>query len=125
MREFTALGLLDDVRRLGVEIQELRYLTRYGREIWREPRGTAAGYAWPQVAIHRGELQMLLLSKVLERLGPDAVKFDRSLTDLELHEGSVTAQFHQPCRRGCCCRILRPSHRRGWNTLRCASQILS
>lgn len=93
MREFTALGLLDDVRRLGVEIQELRYLTRYGREIWREPRGTAAGYAWPQVAIHRGELQMLLLSKVLERLGPDAVKFDRSLTDLELHENSVTAQF--------------------------------
>ena len=93
MREFTALGLLDDVRRLGVEIQELRYLTRFGREIWREPRGTAAGYAWPQVAIHRGELQMLLLSKVLERVGPDAVKFDRSLTALELHEGSVTARF--------------------------------
>jgi len=33
MREFTALGLLDDMRSIGVEIQELRYLTRYGREI--------------------------------------------------------------------------------------------
>jgi 2-polyprenyl-6-methoxyphenol hydroxylase-like FAD-dependent oxidoreductase len=93
MREFAALGLLDDMRRLGVEIQELRYLTRYGREIWREPRGMAAGYAWPQIAIHRGELQMLLLAKVIERLGPDAVRFDCSLADLELNDGSVTAHF--------------------------------
>jgi len=93
MREFTALGLLDDMRRVGVDIQELRYLTRYGREIWREPRGMAAGYAWPQIAIHRGELQMLLLARVIERLGSDAVRFDRSLADLELNDGSVTAHF--------------------------------
>lgn len=93
MREFTALGLLDDMRRLGVEIQELRYLTRHGREIWREPRGIAAGYSWPQIAIHRGELQMLLLAKVIERLGPDAVRFDRSLAELELNDVSVTAHF--------------------------------
>lgn len=39
MREFTELGLLQDLKRLGVEIEELLYLTRYGREIWREPRG--------------------------------------------------------------------------------------
>ncbi len=93
MREFAALGLLDDMRRIGVEIQDLFYLTRYGREIWREPRGIKAGYNWPQIAVHRGELQMLLLAKVIERLGPDAVKFDRALADLELRDGAVAAKF--------------------------------
>jgi 5-methylphenazine-1-carboxylate 1-monooxygenase len=93
MREFTALGLLGDLRRLGVDIQELRYLTRHGREIWREPRGVAAGYAWPQIAVHRGQLQMLLLAKVIERLGPEAVRFDRTLQSLELHADSVSAAF--------------------------------
>ena len=98
MRELTALGLLDEMCRIGVDMQELVYLTWYGRPIWREPRGLEAGYAWPQIAIHRGRLQMLLLEKVRERLGPDAVTFDHALTDLELHEHSVTAHF--TCRDG-------------------------
>jgi len=92
-RELTALGLLGDVQALGVDIGELVYLTRHGREIWREPRGLAAGYAWPQIAIHRGRLQMILLDRVRERLGPDSVKFDHALSDFELHEGGVTARF--------------------------------
>jgi hypothetical protein len=33
----------------------------------------AAGYAWPQFSIHRGELQMLLLAAVRERMGEAAV----------------------------------------------------
>ena len=82
-RELTELGLLGDLQRIGVDMRALVYLTRYGREIWREPRGLAAGYAWPQIAVHRGRLQMLLLEKVLEGLGPDAVRFDHALTDFE------------------------------------------
>lgn len=93
MRELTELGLLHDLRRLGVEIEELVYLTKYGREIWREPRGLAAGYNWPQVAVHRGELQMLLLERVRERLGADAVQFGHTLKDLEATDQGVTAQF--------------------------------
>jgi len=92
-RELTELGLLEDLQGLGVDIRELVYLTRYGREIWREPRGLAAGYAWPQIAVHRGRLQMLLLEKVLERLGPGSVRFDHALTAFELHDGAVTAHF--------------------------------
>src|SRR5690349_13251930 len=61
MRELTALGLLEDLRAAGIEIDELVYLTKHGKRIWQEPRGLAAGYKWPQVAIHRGALQMLLL----------------------------------------------------------------
>ncbi|MBX6768783.1 MAG: FAD-dependent monooxygenase, partial [Actinomadura rubrobrunea] len=41
---------------------------------WAEPRGTAQGYRWPQYSIHRGELQMILLDAVRERLGADAVR---------------------------------------------------
>ncbi|MGZ3377028.1 MAG: flavin-dependent oxidoreductase [Phenylobacterium sp.] len=92
-RELTELGLLGDLQRIGVDMRALIYLTRYGREIWREPRGLAAGYAWPQIAVHRGRLQMLLLEKVQERLGPEAVRFDHALVDLELTDGGVTAHF--------------------------------
>ncbi len=93
VRELAALGLLDEVRAAGVEIDELVYLTARGQRIWREPRGLAAGYAWPQVAIHRGALQMLLLRAVQARLGPDAVRFGRALVDLETGETGVTARF--------------------------------
>jgi 5-methylphenazine-1-carboxylate 1-monooxygenase len=93
MREFTELGLLDDLRAAGVEIDELVYLTRHGKPIWREPRGLAAGYDWPQVAIHRGELQMLLLRATLARLGPDSIRFGHALADLETDATGVTAHF--------------------------------
>lgn len=93
MRELTELGLLEPLRSAGVEIDDLRYLTAYGREIWREARGMAAGYAWPQVAVHRGRLQMLLLQAVRERLGPDAVRFGRALVDVELRDRRVSARF--------------------------------
>jgi 2-polyprenyl-6-methoxyphenol hydroxylase-like FAD-dependent oxidoreductase len=93
MREFSELGLLDDLVAAGVEIDELAYLTKHGKEIWKEPRGLAAGYKWPQVAIHRGELQMLLLRKTLERLGQDSVRFGHALADLETNDDGVTAHF--------------------------------
>ncbi len=93
VRELTDLGLLDELRTLGVEIDELVYLTKDGRRIWREPRGLAAGYAWPQIAIHRGALQMFLLRHVLARLGPDSVRFGRALVDLETTDAGAVARF--------------------------------
>lgn len=93
MRELTELGLQPELRAAGVAIDELVYLTKHGAPIWREPRGQAAGYAWPQIAIHRGELQMLLLRAVQTRLGPDAVRFGHALSDLELNDDGVVAHF--------------------------------
>jgi 2-polyprenyl-6-methoxyphenol hydroxylase-like FAD-dependent oxidoreductase len=93
VRELAELGLLPDLVAAGVDIRELIYLTKDGREIWREPRGLAAGYAWPQVAIHRGALQMLLLQHVQARLGRDAVRFGASLVDLEPGDDGVVARF--------------------------------
>lgn len=93
MRELAELDLLEALGEAGVAIDELVYLTRDGRNIWREPRGLAAGYRWPQIAIHRGELQMLLLRAVQSRLGPEAVRFGHRLGDVETSDRGVVAQF--------------------------------
>ena len=74
VRELTELGLESELAGLGVPIAEVVLCDRFGTRIWDEPRGVAAGYRWPQYAIHRGALQMLLLRAVRERLGPDAVR---------------------------------------------------
>ncbi|MBP0443301.1 flavin-dependent oxidoreductase [Roseomonas sp. SSH11] len=72
VRELTELGLGERVLAAGVPTRDLLYATRRGEEVWREDRGLAAGYRWPQVSIHRGTLFMLLLEAARERLG-DAI----------------------------------------------------
>src|SRR5690349_18212198 len=74
VRELTELEIADRVAEISVATAELVYCNRYGQIIWSEPRGRDAGYTWPQYSVHRGELQMVLLDAVRERLGPDAVR---------------------------------------------------
>ncbi|MFD3523012.1 flavin-dependent oxidoreductase [Streptomyces sp. NPDC058653] len=73
VRELDALGLLARLDECAVRTGELRYYHRGGGLISREPRGLAAGYLWPQLSIHRGDLQRVLADAVRERLGGDAV----------------------------------------------------
>jgi 2-polyprenyl-6-methoxyphenol hydroxylase-like FAD-dependent oxidoreductase len=93
VRELTELGLLDKLRGIGVSIEDLVYRMADGREVWHEPRGLAAGYDWPQIAVHRGRLQMLLLEEVRALLGPDSVRFGQVLTSLRLGERIVQLDF--------------------------------
>ena len=79
VRELTELGLAERIAERAIATEALVYANRFGQEIWREPRGRLAGYAWPQYSIHRGALQQLLLDAVVERLGPDAVHPDRAV----------------------------------------------
>jgi 2-polyprenyl-6-methoxyphenol hydroxylase-like FAD-dependent oxidoreductase len=74
VRELTELGLAGELAGIGMPIEECVHVDRHGNRIWSEPRGTAAGYRWPQYAVHRGQLQMLLLRAVTARLGADAVR---------------------------------------------------
>ncbi len=67
VRELTDLGLADRLPDIGVEAEEWALVGRNGNDVWAEPRGRRAGYRWPQFAVHRGELQMLLLDTVRER----------------------------------------------------------
>jgi 2-polyprenyl-6-methoxyphenol hydroxylase-like FAD-dependent oxidoreductase len=73
MREMSDLGLQPGIAELGVETSQLAYYNRHGQPIWQEPRGLAAGYAWPQYSVHRGEFQMLLAAAARERLGAGAL----------------------------------------------------
>ncbi|MEV0619795.1 flavin-dependent oxidoreductase [Nonomuraea sp. NPDC050404] len=83
IRELIELGLADRLARIGVATADLTFLTSRGQRIWSEPRGSAAGYRWPQYSIHRGRLQMMLLEAVRERLGPRAVVLGSPVTGLD------------------------------------------
>ncbi|GAA4188267.1 FAD-dependent monooxygenase [Microbispora amethystogenes] len=70
----TELGLGETLAATGIRTREHRYLDHKGATLWTEPRGVDAGHEHPQYSIHRGELQMLLLAAVRDRLGPGAVR---------------------------------------------------
>ncbi|MFC8127195.1 FAD-dependent monooxygenase [Streptomyces sp. NPDC057302] len=74
VRELTRLGLGDTLAATGVATAEQVYADERGTRRFAEDVGMAAGYQWPQYAIHRGELQLLLLDAVRERIGPHAVR---------------------------------------------------
>jgi 2-polyprenyl-6-methoxyphenol hydroxylase-like FAD-dependent oxidoreductase len=93
VKELAALGLLDRLAEAGVRTRELIYTHRLGAEIMRRDCGLAAGFAFPQVSIHRGRLQGLLYRAVCERLGEDAVRPDRRLVGFEQDAAGVTARF--------------------------------
>lgn len=92
-RELDALGLLPALLERSVAPRELAYVTKRGQEIWREPRGMAAGYPWPQVSVHRGELQRLLLDAFLDRVGGDHLHLGHRLVAVETAGGQVRAEF--------------------------------
>ncbi|MEV4257117.1 flavin-dependent oxidoreductase, partial [Spirillospora sp. NPDC049652] len=80
VRELTELGLGDALAKVGLPAERLVHFDRHGNRVWGEGRGQALGYRWPQYFVHRGELQMLLLDAVLDRLGPDAVRLGTAVT---------------------------------------------
>ncbi|UPY38554.1 flavin-dependent oxidoreductase [Sediminicoccus sp. KRV36] len=82
VRELTELGLAEPLAATGIATRELRYISAHGQEIWREDRGLAAGYRWPQYSIHRGMLQMLLVEECRAR-------------GIPLHTGHRVTRFAQ------------------------------
>ena len=72
-RELIEMGLEPALDAVALRTEEVAYFNRFGQEVWREPRGLAAGNRWPQFSIHRGGLQMALLEALRARAGADAV----------------------------------------------------
>jgi 5-methylphenazine-1-carboxylate 1-monooxygenase len=91
VRELIELGLGDALESTGIQTREMLRVDRHGNVIATHPRGRFAGYAWPQYSIHRGELQMLLLTAVLERLGPDSVRTGLTFCDFAEDTDGVEA----------------------------------
>jgi 2-polyprenyl-6-methoxyphenol hydroxylase-like FAD-dependent oxidoreductase len=83
VRELSALGLTEQLRTQSIEPELLLYCTDRGQEIWREPRGLAAGYPYPQISTHRGLLQQLLLDTFIERVGRQHLHLGRRLLRIE------------------------------------------
>src|SRR5262249_52968712 len=93
VRVLDRLGLLPRLAAAAVATAELIYFNKFGQLIWREPRGLDAGYAWPQLSVHRGRFQAVLLDEVQRRLGTDAVRTGCHLADFEDRGQEVLARF--------------------------------
>ncbi|MEM7057200.1 MAG: flavin-dependent oxidoreductase [Pseudomonadota bacterium] len=89
IKELDALGLLPELDGIGLRTAGVAYFSSHGAGIWSEPRGLAAGYDWPQFSVHRGELQMMLLKAVQDRLGPDVITTGRAVTGWSDDDASV------------------------------------
>jgi 5-methylphenazine-1-carboxylate 1-monooxygenase len=55
------LGLRDALANAAVETEALVFANKFGQTIYRDARGIAGGYSFPQYSIHRGALHMALL----------------------------------------------------------------
>ncbi|WP_030909490.1 flavin-dependent oxidoreductase [Streptosporangium amethystogenes] len=92
--ELIGLGLGDELAATGIPTREHRYLDHTGTTLWAEPRGVAAGHRFPQYSIHRGELQMMLLAAVRDRLGSGAVRTGSRLHTFEHTRDGIRAHTH-------------------------------
>ncbi|WP_374669244.1 flavin-dependent oxidoreductase [Ramlibacter sp.] len=93
MRELAALGLQAEIEAMGIENQESVFYNRWGQFVYREPRGRHAGYALPEIGIHRGKLHTVLYRAARARLGAAKVHLDHRCTGAEQDEAGVTLRF--------------------------------
>jgi 2-polyprenyl-6-methoxyphenol hydroxylase-like FAD-dependent oxidoreductase len=93
VRELDAMGLLEALQDQAMIPESLVYCSVHGREIWREPRGHAAGYPWPQLSIHRGVLQQALRDAFCERVGASHLHLGHRLVRIDADAGRASAVF--------------------------------
>jgi 5-methylphenazine-1-carboxylate 1-monooxygenase len=93
VRELYDLGITEqDLDRVGLPAKEWALVGLNGNDIYSESRGLLAGYNWPQYAVHRGYFHMLLHEKVVERVGPKAVRLGSRVIGYRKHaDGTVSA----------------------------------
>ena len=93
IRELAALDLLPALDGVGIRTRELRYLNRFGQEIWKEPRGIWAGHEVPQFSIHRGHLHQVLWQAAAARLPTGALLRHARLQGFTQDESGVTVHL--------------------------------
>jgi len=96
MRELAALGLQPALEAAGIENYESAFFNRHGQFIYSELRGRHAGYALPEVGIHRGKLHKILFDAALARLGPEHVHTGHRFDRMVQTEESVNITFKDP-----------------------------
>jgi 2-polyprenyl-6-methoxyphenol hydroxylase-like FAD-dependent oxidoreductase len=93
IRELAALDLLPALDTVGIRTRELRYLNRFGQEIWQEPRGIWAGHEVPQFSIHRGHLHQVLWQAAEARLPKGALLRNARLQSFTQNAHGITAHL--------------------------------
>ena len=93
VRELYELGIgPEQLDAIGLQTREFVLVGLNGNDVYSEPRGLEAGYKWPQYAVHRGRLHMLLHRVLVERAGVGVVKLGHKVTGYKRNtDGSVTA----------------------------------
>ena len=92
VRELMDLGFTtEDMDAFGVPSREWALVGRRGQDIHAEPRGTHAGYHWPQYAAHRGKFHMALYQRFRDLAGADAIRLGARAKGYRIcQDGSVT-----------------------------------
>ena len=98
VREMVEMGLGDALDSIGLRIREVAYFSKRGHKIWDEPRGSWAGYNWPQYSVHRGEFQMMLLRAAQMRLPAGSIETGWKATGFS--QDGATVQLHLQDRAG-------------------------
>lgn len=93
MRELCELGLEAVLAENAVQTRESCFYNRFGQFVYREAVGRSAGYSWPQLQIHRGVLQRILLEAFLAEAGPHSLLVGHRLADFEQDANCVTVRF--------------------------------
>jgi 2-polyprenyl-6-methoxyphenol hydroxylase-like FAD-dependent oxidoreductase len=92
VRELYELDLGDELSRIAVAPTAIAYYDTDGALLFREPRGVDGGYGYPQYSVHRGRLQMLLLSALRDRLGANAVHDNSELVGFDEMDAGVRVE---------------------------------
>lgn len=93
MRELAGLGLQPALEAAGIENLESVFFNRFGQFIYREPRGRHAGYAVPEIGIHRGKLHRILFDAAVQRLGPERIHTGHRCTQVTQDASGATVWF--------------------------------
>jgi len=96
MRELAALGVQPQVEAAGIENLESVFYNRYGQFIYRELRGRHAGYALPEIGIHRGKLHRILWEQAQATIGPQHLHPGHRCTGVEQDAQGATVHFSGP-----------------------------
>lgn len=92
VRELHELGLGAALTQIAVAPAAISYYDTAGEVLFCEPRGIDGGYGYPQYSVHRGQLQLLLVAAVRDRLGVDAVRTGTSLLGFAEDRGRLVVQ---------------------------------
>ena len=93
VRQLSDLGLEEKLVAAGIVTREYVFYTRAGQLVYSEPRGIDAGYGWPQISIHRGDLHAILMQAVMDRLGTDAISLNYKCIRVDQDDSCATAEF--------------------------------